>query len=70
MSNMRIKSHKPQFTQTKVPTVDRYTRYTPLGAIRLLPPLTASEVTIATTPTVETEGKGATKTRQKGKKRR
>ena len=48
MNGMRIKSHKPTFTKTNLPRPERYVRYTPLGAIRLLPPISVANVVAAT----------------------
>ncbi len=63
MNGMRIKSHKPLFSKTNLPRPERLVRYTPLGAIRLLPPVNATTpfVAKATTP-VTTPKKRAAKT--------
>ncbi len=55
MNGMRIKNHKNQFTQnnknsTNWQTNDRYTRWTPLGAIRLLPPVPSANITVVARP--------------------
>ena len=48
MNGMRIKSHRPPFTKTTLPSPERFIRYTPLGAIRLLPPVSVANVAAAT----------------------
>ena len=66
MNGMRIKNHKPQFNrnqQNGQRRTDRFTRFTPLGAIRLLPPVT--DEALATPPSqnaAKKKGKAVAKT--------
>jgi len=78
MNGMRIKNHKPQFNrnqQNSLQRPDRFTRYTPLGAIRLLPPVTSANVVAATSSATTNKVAGkkakvAAKTAKSGPKRR
>ncbi len=70
MNNMRIKSHRPQVSPAKMPKTERFTRYTPLGAIRLVPPLPAESTAPAPTPVANKISNADVKTGRKNPKKK
>lgn len=69
MNGMRIKSHKSYYNENRNNNSEKYTRYTPLGTIRLLPPVTAAAsqniTVVAVSATAKTAKKASTKKRAK-----
>lgn len=64
MKGMRIKNHKNSYTNQNYRN-EKYVRYTPIGAIRLLPPVapeTTQNITLVPRPAAANTGPKSTKT--------